>query len=569
MPTHKKWYTRRRYWTLALLAVLAYFCLIPSPLRVSPETTGYTTPLLPNGDVDYFGAYEQTYIHKLSPPEDNGQRLLIAACGPRVLEQSALANTFSWEELPTNERSKNWFEEQWIPLCEHMYIDPYAKPKFLDSLNWHEFMQRLWKTNHKEGEPHSPEEEWEQQYNTLWNKLVAAPWTAEEQPDTARWLEERSPVLDLFGVAVRKPNFVSWRQRPESGLWYMILLPDVQAQRMFGRDLKIRITERLGRGDIDGAWYDVMSMFYLSRKHYVHDPLLVVNLVGLAIEMMGWESAQVILQHGNPTPEQLERFAKDLASLPRVMTLYSDTELYGPYLGVQTLHRNRKALESLLAENGRSPGKKITNLESFFLYLFGGLGDTLTGDFLPRYITLLPFDRNIAGKRITEFLQTEQRISGDTAWTVNTITAKKHLENIEKGSIEKGWQLNSRWNLLRVPLIHTRSELIADYMISQLHPAIRAVQRALDRANTQFDMLRIAVALERYKSAEGSYPSDLESLVPRFLEEVPLDPFTGRKTLVYKLSPDSETAVLLHSSAWDESPTSNYKGLYLRIAAEK
>ncbi|MDR0328656.1 MAG: hypothetical protein LBI05_10215 [Planctomycetaceae bacterium] len=34
--------------------------LIPSPLQISPQTTGITSPLLPNGDVDYFSAYEQT-----------------------------------------------------------------------------------------------------------------------------------------------------------------------------------------------------------------------------------------------------------------------------------------------------------------------------------------------------------------------------------------------------------------------------------------------------------------------------------------------------------------------------
>ena len=73
MTTHSKpWYTRRRYWAVALFAVLVYFCLIPMPLRISPETTGITTLLLPNGNVDYFDAFEQTYIHKLTPPEDNG-----------------------------------------------------------------------------------------------------------------------------------------------------------------------------------------------------------------------------------------------------------------------------------------------------------------------------------------------------------------------------------------------------------------------------------------------------------------------------------------------------------------
>jgi hypothetical protein len=130
---------RKRFWGGMLLLLAIYFCLIPSPLKISPETTGYTEPLMPNGDVDYFGVYEKTYIDKLSPPEDNGQRLLIAACGPRVLEQVHMIETIPWEELPTHQHSKQWFDEKWIPLCEHMYIDPYVRPKYLDSLDFYSF----------------------------------------------------------------------------------------------------------------------------------------------------------------------------------------------------------------------------------------------------------------------------------------------------------------------------------------------------------------------------------------------------------------------------------------------
>ena len=540
----KKWYARRRYWMLALLAVLIYFCLIPSPLRVSPETTGYTTPLLPNGDVDYFGAYEKTYIRKLSPPEDNGQRLLIAACGPRILEQSPMMDAVPWEELPTHERSKKWFEEQWIPLCEHMYIDPYAKPRFLDSLEWYVFMRKKWKASSKEGEsPNS--EEWKQ-YDTLWNRLTAAPWTAEEQPDTARWLEERSPVLDLFGVAVRKPNFACYRWRDDTLI--AILLPDVQAARGFSRDLRIRITERLGKGDVDGAWDDIMSMFYLSRKHYVHDPILVVNIVGLAIETMGWEAAKLVLQYGHPTPEQLERFANDLESLPRRMTLYSEFELGVTYVMLQHSEAFLPAV-GWLTDNDNGNRFSTRNMKLLYYVL-----------------SYLPYDRNIAGKRITELRNIEGQITGDSAWYINRIVKKKADEEWDNIMRVKERQLSSALDLWRVPLIRTRSQLMADHLICLLTPAMWAADIVLDRAHTQFDMLRIAVALARYKSAEGSYPSDLEVLVPRFLEEVPLEPFTGRKTFMYKLTPDAETAVLLHSTEWDVTGEDNSKkNLYIRL----
>ena len=567
----KKWYRRRRYWSLAILALLVYFCLIPSPLRVSPETTGFTEPRLPNGDVDYFGAYERMYIHKLSPPEDNGQRLLIAALGPRVLEQAYLMDAVPWEQLPTHEFSKQWFENYWLPLCEHMFIDPYEKPRFLDNPDYYTFMFKEWKkgweANKKDEEPipevccgdplaslYNRDETGFKATNELYNTLIAAPWTAEEHPDVARWVEHRSPVLDLFGVAVRKPNFVSWRQRPEHGSIYMTLLPDIQANRQFGRELSVRVTERLGTGDVDGAWYDVMSMFYLSRNHYIHDPFIVARLVGFAIEGMGRESAKIVLQHGNLTPEQLERFAEDLDSLPRIMSVFSELERYGAYSALQLIQNSRTALEELDILGDR---KHTRDLVSFFLFLYEG------GE-MPMYITLLPLDRNIAGKRVTEFLQTERLASGTLAWDVNSVVARNHFETMERLSLEKSWQVRSPWRLLRVPLIRTRSELIADYMISLFYPAFRSAQFSLDRTNTHLDLLRVSIALERYHAANGEYPAALDALVPTYLEEVPLEPLTGRKSFVYKPSPDADTAFLLHSSEWREDD-GRTKELFVRM----
>ena len=514
----KPYYRRKRLWFCVFLLAAIYFCLVPSPLRISPETTGYTEPLMPNGDVDYFGVYEKTYIDKLSPPEDNGQRLLIAACGPRVLEQNSLMDAVPWEQLPTDERSKQWFEEKWVPLCEHMSIDPYARPRFLDSLDFYSFVNKQRKEEKLEYH----------ELHEIWKGFVTAPWTAEEHPDIARWLEQRSPVLDLFGVAVRKPNFVCWRWRPDDNGLIDILLPDVQANRAFGRDLRVRITERLGRGDIDGAWYDVMSMFYLSRKHYIHDPIIVVNLVGIAIEGQGWEAAKLVLRHEKTTPEQLEQFAKDLASLTGKMVL-DNAVFESNVIYVFLRHPPEFSYPGLIASDPSisSPG--------YLAYI------------LPRFLVYLPIDCNIAGKRITEFNNVERRVSGDSAWNINPTVMKKYSGHRDDLARKKAQQLRHPLSLLRVPLIRTRSQLLADCLIATYVPALQAARTALDRSNAQLDLLRIAVALERYRSAHGEYPAVLDAVVPTYLDEVPLDPFTGRLSLVYKPEPKDGKPFVLYS----------------------
>jgi hypothetical protein len=180
----------------------------------------------------------------------------------------------------------------------------------------------------------------------------------------------------------------------------------------------------------------------------------------------------------------------------------------------------------------------------------------------------LPFDRNIAGKRITEFLD-ECRTIGDSTENIQSLTTsavtKKYYANLDKHTQELAKRKRSLWTLARVPLIHTRSELVADTMICLIMPAMAASEVGLDHANVRYDLLRMEIALERYKLAEGDYPPELEALVPAYLEEVPLDSPTGRKSWTYKLSPDDHTAYLLHSSAWEESgEDKRTKELYVR-----
>jgi hypothetical protein len=351
---------------------------------------------------------------------------------------------------------------------------------------------------------------------------------------------------------VRKPNFVCYRWREDTLI--AILLPDVQSCRNFARELQVRVTERLGKGDVDGAWHDVMSMFYLSRKHFINDPIVVTNLVGIAVEGAGFESAKLVLQHGNPTVEQLERFANDLESLSRTMILKAELDRCGfLYAMLKNCSKDKRNFFASL--------HMISDLSS------DGSSNNRRYWFWPTVVSavFLPIDRNIAGKRIAENLQAERRITDDSAWNISPIVAKRGAAAREQALTENARRTQFPWGLLRVPLIRTRSQLFADYLVDQFTPALQTAQNALNRTNTQFDLLRMMVALERYKSAHQEYPETLDALIPKYLEEVPLDPFTGRLSWTYKLAPDAETAVLLHSSEWDEKD-GNRKHLFVRIA---
>ncbi|MDR0610726.1 MAG: hypothetical protein LBG58_11495 [Planctomycetaceae bacterium] len=507
----KVWYKRKRFWSFVIFMLLIYFCLVPSRLRISPETTGITEPLTADGRVDYFAAFEKTYIDKLSPPEENGQRLLIAAFGPRILEQLALMNTVPWEEMPTHELSKNWFNNDWIPLCEHLYIDPYKKPMFYGKRGFFSYMEKYFKEQKKESGEVVNDKSISDDCKPLFDKLTAAPWNKEDYSEVGKWLDEYSEALDYVGMCMRKPNLACWRKNADYLM--AILLPDVQASRDFVRSLQVRINERIGRGDIEGAWYDIMTLKYHAR-HYVNDSLIVTNLVGMVANSYAAISTKLLLIHCKPNEEQLAKFVSDLNNLPSFNPTALNWELEELFTFQTVQSFKYRDYSSNLIENNSFK-------EDILLYL----------------ISLLPYDSNIAGQRLTELYNESGLKDSKLIVASNPILRRQYADKFEKSMQLIEDKLHSKLlpQLFRLPLIRTRSKLLAELIFDDLIPAVMQASIAFDRHDAQNEMQRIAIALERYKFANGKYPDKLDDLVPKYLNITPIDPFTGRSTFVYKL----------------------------------
>jgi hypothetical protein len=76
-----------------------------------------------------------------------------------------------------------------------------------------------------------------------------------------------------------------------------------------------------------------------------------------------------------------------------------------------------------------------------------------------------------------------------------------------------------------------------DFMARLLLPAMARTGATYAKRSAQFDLARTAVALKLALLDTGVRPAKLADLVPKYLKEVPVDPFTG-KPLGYILAPD-------------------------------
>jgi hypothetical protein len=87
-------------------------------------------------------------------------------------------------------------------------------------------------------------------------------------------------------------------------------------------------------------------------------------------------------------------------------------------------------------------------------------------------------------------------------------------------------------------------------LLSIVMPAISRAQISEWRLRTQFDVARAAIAVERYRLANGRLPDNLNALVPQYLDRVPLDPFNEAKPVTYRVGNDGGFVVYSYGLDW-------------------
>ncbi|MDY0166505.1 MAG: DUF1559 domain-containing protein [Thermoguttaceae bacterium] len=436
---------RRRLWfcgavVAVLVAMAMYVNLSHSrPLRISRETTYITEPLKSDGKrVDYFAAIRLATRPDNAATDENGYWLLVRhlGAGPDTApRQFALI----CEELgldPSSVRHDMQYQEPFA------FLDSYAKSArfdeaLLDALRLDEQSrdEAAWKLD-----------QW-----------LHHPWTLEELPMMAEWLEQNSPALDLVGRAVRKPTFYIplLRQNEEESL-LAVPLPELQRMRSFARGLAARANHRIAVGDIDGAIDDIIACKRLGRR-VGHGPFLVDLLVGLAFE--GIADAIGIagsLEHP-PTKEQLERLLAETDALPRAADAEDamPSERYFALDFIQSMAHGKGSWDDLGLLNGPSTG----------------------------ILSRLSTDWNVVARRYNELFD-EIMATGNPP---------------PNAAITPG-------TAVRLISIRARSEHWGNVLASMLHPSWDAVHGAARRRDCIAQMQRITLAMLLYERDHGTLP---------------------------------------------------------------
>lgn len=543
LKTNRPWYRRKRWYYLLLILILVWYALIPTPLKITRESHFYDQPRYNNGTrVDYEKIYYDLQDQYLSKPEENGFRNILAALGPRTLEQAALAERISWDKIKDDKNEKNWWKNNWLPLCEKLKIDPNPQPKYLD----YQPLEVWLIINGVRGDEPVLEKK---ELNTFVNyqqvpnrisfkesrrivekEIWQRPWTDKEFPQAAKWLEKFNPLLDLFQQSVRKPVYSSFHKSDDEYQHnaMMILLPDIQAQRELVRAVRVRINYRLAKKDINGAIDDLIGIFYLSNRMKKGVRCLVEHMLSLSIQRIGVNEAALLFQCGELTKEQLARLDHEFNSIridlqkSEFMEQMFNTVRLIEYSSFQYLLDNPDFLKN--DKNGLS---------------FFDQARMLTWD--ERWgVFFLPIDKNVAMRHFSQYLNELKKVFSQSDY-FSAIKAYNELLNTFAYARKENRNLKYYLDLIS---IKKRSQIFADLIILDLLSGDQGMITALVTEKTETELFQIGLALERYKIDNGRWPKELAELVPAYLPSVPADPYRSDKPFVYRCNNETKEYLL-------------------------
>lgn len=444
---------------LLLQQFFPHYFLPPVPLRISPQTTLITDPVTSDGIPDYVGAARLEREKREVPLERNSMPLLVRAFGRDVLQAhnqpDVLAALGNPEPLPVEQR---------LTLQRDFPEDPLDDPE--------------------------------------------KPWTREQFPQVADWIDRNERALELVAAAVQKPSCYA----PISG--------HIQSLREVGFDtvpfavagqlLFRRALWHLGNSDEAAALRDTHTLIALTERLTELDERLLPFLVSaafrnkagvivriLATRYQGDEAKlHLLLDAWNTTPREpspnclrhellisLEHFVKEVNAAPPPGLDYN--------LVLEQLVRDYRRVESAFSDS--SFGRGQSRLLSFTApHFVEGMRR------LWRHPTLYQIEKMIVGPR-----KHRRRLSRRFARSISPLMAASYEQALRKHTE------------------HTTKDAITT----------------------------VALLLEIHYSRLGRYPSGLADLARDLRALVPVDPFSGkcmryRRTstgyMIYSVGPNLE-----------------------------
>jgi len=456
--------------------------------KISKETTILTEPLREDGYVNYVAVLNEMTSEGVTP-ENNAAIPFWKAVGPRPIKwdnREEFFNLLGIERLPEDGK---YFVDFWWHLHNTVDVEDDESGDVSDDVI-------------------------DAHLDDFHNEAARRPWKGKEFPKIAEWIQANKKPLDILVAASRRTRFFS-PICPENGPSPSVPILIIPELRDTARALSARAMLRLGEGNVDEAWTDLLACHRIARLSG-QGAILVDVMVEAAIEGMALRCHETLLQDGSLTAARIAQMRTDLKNLPPTRSLVERIKTAERYIFI-----------SMVAEINRS-GVSLMDRMSFKALLKG----KSTYDKAADWVLAAAIDWE-AVLRLGHawYDRTEEALEKPTR-------AERHaaLRRIEQ-DLKKMEPPANATQLLSITFLgnsrEAASERFAERFVEVFMPAIIQSDRREDRGKMHFRITELAFALAEYRADNGSYPAKLADLRPKYVDNIPDDIFRD-KPLTYE-----------------------------------
>jgi hypothetical protein len=484
-------------------------------VTISRETTYLVEPLRDDGYVDYFAAINQRSRQGVTR-DNNAAVPLWQALGP-----AEILGCYGDEDCD------GFFQELGVPRPPEDGDYFISLWEYASQIEGDPPLDRRRETGADEpGGPRDGIPTWESILHEQFVQASERPWSKEEFPKLAAWLEANQRPLRLVVEASKKERFYCpLIPLEESPLLFDALLHGSQRCRGVCDVLRARAMRRLDEGDVDEAWHDLLACHRWARL-VAQGPMYFEVLIANRIDEIACSGDAGLAHHGNLTSEKARRFLDDLGQLEPLPGWFDRIDIAERFTflnGVTAVAR--EGLDVL-----RSSSDEQSQLESL-LWEWGG-SEAFDWDGILRLGNTF-FDQLVEIGRIADRSERRRALSEQYEELEREIDECRDPASLGKSLLEGGPR-------------KVLSEKIGQLWLSLLTGASLETE---DRGVVMLRLAKLSLALAAYRSEHGSYPDELPQLVPDYLDEVPRDVYaderlhykrSGEHYVVYSVGPNGQ-----------------------------
>lgn len=382
---------------------------------------------------------------------------------------------------------------------------------------------------------------WQSYYRDLETTNPAAEISVTPQPQTAAQdvllaLSKYNPVIEKLRADSALPYSrfpLNYESQPPAA----ILLPHLAALKQFSQVIQLRAIAELQNNDSQKALDDVKLSLRLVDSIRT-EPFLISHLVRIAI-------LQITLQ---PIYEGLAERKWSDAQLADLDSELTKLDFLADY---QFAIRGERGLEIANIEFLRHPTQnpQFKRPRLYFLAPFFSLVQMLSNLSSDEGENPQSFQMSLLGFGPSGWLpQNELRLAQfDTKWYLPIVD-----ENAQAISPAK---TRAAGGALGKEIRHRTPENILETLFI---PNWRNAAEKFAYAQSSANLARVAIALERYRLANGNYPDSLDAIAAQFPNGIPHDIING-EPLHYRRTDDGQ--FVLYSVGWNETDDGGVVGL--------